>query len=94
VTTKVDAKLYKDVYEFWKPKAQAVHDTTGANVTFVFQPVPKSVAQASKKKGGNAMGIQEVDQMCKPLFAPHYLTGTETYSPRVEHHAGLDRRSR
>ncbi|KAH8701257.1 hypothetical protein GQ44DRAFT_744102 [Phaeosphaeriaceae sp. PMI808] len=63
VSARVDAELYKDVYEFWKPKAQAVHDATGANVTFVFQPVPKSVAEASKKKGGNAMGIPEEDQM-------------------------------
>ncbi|KAF2677131.1 FAD-binding domain-containing protein [Lentithecium fluviatile CBS 122367] len=63
VTTKVDVELYKDVYEFWKPKAQAVHDTTGANVTFVFQPVPKSVAEASKEKGGNPMGIPVEGQM-------------------------------
>lgn len=76
MTTKVDAELYKDVYEFWKPKAQAVHDATGANVTFVFQPVPKSVAEASNEKGGNPMGIPVEDQMCKLCFAPYHFTGT------------------
>ncbi|KAF2646814.1 FAD-binding domain-containing protein [Massarina eburnea CBS 473.64] len=62
-TAKVDVELYNDVYEFWKPKAQAVHNATGANVTFVFQPVPKSVAAASEEKGGNPMGITAEDQM-------------------------------
>lgn len=68
-TTKVDAELYKEVYRYWKPKAQALHDATGANTTFVFQPVPKSVAEHGKAKGGNAMNIPAVDQMCKwPVY--------------------------
>ncbi|KAH5304332.1 hypothetical protein HBI18_225810 [Parastagonospora nodorum] len=63
LTTRVDAELYKQVYEFWKPRAQALHNTTGANSTFVFQPVPKSVAEAGIAKGGNAMNIPVENQM-------------------------------
>ncbi|KAH7350326.1 hypothetical protein BKA66DRAFT_516480 [Pyrenochaeta sp. MPI-SDFR-AT-0127] len=63
VSVKVDVELYKDVYEFWRPKAQAVHDATGANLSFVFQPVPKSIAEEGSKNGGNAMGIPMEDQM-------------------------------
>jgi hypothetical protein len=55
LTTKVDAELYK-------------HNATGANSTFVFQPVPKSVAEAGKAKGGNAMNIPAENQMCKQLL--------------------------
>jgi hypothetical protein len=68
LTTKVDAELYKQVYEYWKPKAKAIHNATGANSTFVFQPVPKSVAEAGKAKGGNAMNIPAENQMCKQLL--------------------------
>ena len=65
MTTKVDVELYKQVYEFWKPKAQAVHHATGTNTTFVFQPVPESVAEQGNAKGGNAMSIPAENQMCK-----------------------------
>lgn len=57
ISSKIDAQLYKDVYNVWKTKAAAVRQTTGANQTFVIQPIPAALAQAGISKGGNPMGI-------------------------------------
>ncbi|KAF2710660.1 FAD linked oxidase-like protein [Pleomassaria siparia CBS 279.74] len=59
ISSGVDAQLYKDVYATWKEKATAVHASTGANMTFVLQPIPAGLTQASKAKGGNPLGIPE-----------------------------------
>ncbi|KAF2688556.1 FAD linked oxidase-like protein [Lentithecium fluviatile CBS 122367] len=59
ISSGVDAQLYKDVYKVWKEKATTVHASTGANMTFVLQPIPAGLTRASKAKGGNPMGIPE-----------------------------------
>ncbi|KAI0850546.1 FAD-binding domain-containing protein [Daldinia vernicosa] len=56
-STRIDAQLYKDVHAFWREKALAVRDATGANQTFTVQPVPKNVAVQGEQKGGNPMNI-------------------------------------
>ncbi|KAI8963317.1 FAD-binding domain-containing protein [Daldinia sp. FL1419] len=56
-STRIDAQLYKDVYAFWREKALAVRNATGANQTFTIQPVPKNVATQGDQKGGNPMNI-------------------------------------
>ncbi|KAF1969123.1 hypothetical protein BU23DRAFT_653834 [Bimuria novae-zelandiae CBS 107.79] len=56
-SSKVDAQLYNDVYDFWRQEASAVHNTTGANMTFTLQPVPANLAQEGSRKGGNPMGV-------------------------------------
>ncbi|KAL9079555.1 MAG: hypothetical protein Q9157_001552 [Trypethelium eluteriae] len=56
-SSKIDAQLYKDVYNVWQQQASAVYNATGANQTFTIQPWPASLAAASKSRGGNAMGI-------------------------------------
>lgn len=65
VSSLVDAQLYKDVYAFWKDKALAVHNETGASQTFVIQHVPASLIAAGHARGGNPLGMSEVTQQCK-----------------------------
>ncbi|KAI1347635.1 FAD-binding domain-containing protein [Xylaria sp. FL0043] len=60
-SSKVDLQLYKDVWNFWKVRAQKVRDTTGANQTFTIQPIPKNMADQGVAKGGNPMGIPHED---------------------------------
>ncbi|KAH3948470.1 hypothetical protein HBI56_121770 [Parastagonospora nodorum] len=57
VSSAVDTQLYKDVYAVWKEKATAVHASTGANMTFVLQPIIPDMTAASNAAGGNPMGI-------------------------------------
>jgi hypothetical protein len=61
----VDAQLYKDVYAVWKEKATAIHASTGANMTFVLQPIVAGMTEASNAAGGNPMGIPEKRHQCK-----------------------------
>ncbi|KAF1980216.1 FAD-binding domain-containing protein [Bimuria novae-zelandiae CBS 107.79] len=56
ISSGVDADLYKDVYAMWKETATALRASTGANMTFVLQPIPAAMAEASKAAGGNPMG--------------------------------------
>ncbi|KAK8036139.1 FAD-binding domain-containing protein [Apiospora rasikravindrae] len=60
-SSRIDAQLYKDVYAFWRARALAAREATGANQTFVLQPIPRSLAQAGAAKGGNPMGIPNED---------------------------------
>lgn len=59
--TKIDATLYKDVYAFWREQAVAAQAATGANMTFTLQPVPASLAKAGAARGGNPMGIPQIN---------------------------------
>ncbi|OTB15927.1 hypothetical protein K445DRAFT_317556 [Daldinia sp. EC12] len=56
-STRIDAQLYKEVHAFWREKALAVREATGANQTFTIQPVPRNVAIQGEQKGGNPMNI-------------------------------------
>ncbi|KAF2878551.1 putative 6-hydroxy-D-nicotine oxidase [Massariosphaeria phaeospora] len=58
-SSKVDAQLYKDAYEFWKKEATAAREATGANMTFVLQPIPANVAKVGIANGGNPLGLLE-----------------------------------
>lgn len=55
-SSKVDAELYKEAYAFWVEKATSVHNQTGANQTFVLQPIPGSLVDAGNARGGNPLG--------------------------------------
>ncbi|KAI4865259.1 FAD-binding domain-containing protein [Hypoxylon rubiginosum] len=57
VSSKVDAQLYKDVYNFWLKRAQGAREAVGANQTFVLQHVPSNIAAQGDAKGGNPLGI-------------------------------------
>ncbi|KAI1776756.1 FAD-binding domain-containing protein [Hypoxylon cercidicola] len=57
VSTRIDGKLYQDVYKLWRERALAVREATGANQTFTIQPIPKNLAEQGIAKGGNPMGI-------------------------------------
>ncbi|KAF2121074.1 hypothetical protein BDV96DRAFT_640484 [Lophiotrema nucula] len=61
-SSKLDAGLYREVYDFWLAKATPICAETGAEATFVPQHIPKSIVERSKKNGGNAMGLEEIDQ--------------------------------
>ena len=65
MSSKIDAKLYKDVYEFWRSKAVSAHDATGTNMTFVLQHIPKNVADIGIANGGNALGLEPTAQQCE-----------------------------
>ena len=75
-SSKVNARLYKDVYEFWLKQATATHEATGVNQTLVIQHVSKNVAQQGINRGGNTLGQPLTDYRCWPLLFP--LTQTES----------------
>ncbi|KAI0385990.1 FAD-binding domain-containing protein [Hypomontagnella monticulosa] len=60
-SVRIDAQLDKEVYEFWRERAVAVRDATGANQTFAIQPIPANIAAQGIAKGGNPMGIPQED---------------------------------
>lgn len=64
VSSRINAQLYKDVYDFWLQKATAVHETTGANQTFVIQHVSANVAQVGSANGGNPLNLPQEDHQC------------------------------
>lgn len=49
----------------WKEKATAVHASTGANMTFVLQPMVAGMTAASNAAGGNPMGIPQKTHQCE-----------------------------
>ncbi|KAL4945676.1 hypothetical protein BDV06DRAFT_230146 [Aspergillus oleicola] len=59
--SKIDAQLYKDMYAFWREKALSVRESTGANQTFVLQPITAAMVQYGREKGGNCLGLAEED---------------------------------
>ncbi|KAF2657849.1 FAD-binding domain-containing protein [Lophiostoma macrostomum CBS 122681] len=61
MSSRIDAQLYKDVHAFWREQAIAINNATGANMTFVLQPIPKSLVDAGHGKGGNALGLPSED---------------------------------
>jgi hypothetical protein len=88
VSTKVDAQLYKDVYDFWVQKAVEVGQKTGAIATFVPQHIPKGMVDIGYANGGNALGLSRETQQCKPP-APKTSLGDELTALRVDHNYGL-----
>ncbi|KAL8859642.1 MAG: hypothetical protein Q9178_003756 [Gyalolechia marmorata] len=60
-SSKIDVQLYKDVYAFWREQAVAVHEATGANMTFTLQPVPVNLVDQGNAKGGNPLGIPRIN---------------------------------
>lgn len=77
--SRIDADLYIDVYKFWQQKAAAVHNQTGANMTFTIQPIPANIAAVGEKNGGNPLGIPKVNHQCS-LF-----TSSRQGSARTSH---------
>ncbi|KAK7753978.1 hypothetical protein SLS62_004077 [Diatrype stigma] len=65
ISTRIDAQLDKEVYKFWREKALAVREATGANQIFSLQPISANVAIQGIAKGGNPMGIPQEDHQCK-----------------------------
>ncbi|TVY91044.1 Bifunctional solanapyrone synthase, partial [Lachnellula willkommii] len=61
-SSKINTTLTQDVYNFWLPKAQAVHNATGANQTFALQHIGSNLVQQGINKGGNALGLSVEDQ--------------------------------
>lgn len=66
-SSKVDAELYKEVYAFWAEQATSVHNQTGANQTFVLQPIPGSLVEAGNTRGGNPLGLPSENMQCKSV---------------------------
>jgi hypothetical protein len=64
-SSKIDAELYQFVYEFWKEQAIAAQESSGANMTFVLQHIPKNVVDKGKQNGGNSLGIEPIAQQCQ-----------------------------
>ncbi|KAF1846872.1 FAD-binding domain-containing protein, partial [Cucurbitaria berberidis CBS 394.84] len=61
-SSKIDADLYKSVYNVWKGEATAAHAATGANMTFVLQHIPKNVVDQGNSNGGNTLGLEPISQ--------------------------------
>lgn len=62
---KIDATLYKDVWAFWREQAVSAQATTGATMTFTIQPVQAKLAEAGIERGGNPMGIPQINHQCE-----------------------------
>ncbi|KXX73295.1 Bifunctional solanapyrone synthase [Madurella mycetomatis] len=58
VTTQIDGDLYVDMFNFWAERAASVYDKTGANQTFVLQPITPNLIQQGIDNGGNALGLR------------------------------------
>ncbi|KAK7952544.1 6-hydroxy-D-nicotine oxidase [Apiospora aurea] len=58
---------------FWRTRALAVRDETGANQTFVIQPVIPNVAKQGVARGGNPMGIPTENHICEFPYLSHWL---------------------
>ncbi|KAH6844663.1 hypothetical protein B0I37DRAFT_166599 [Chaetomium sp. MPI-CAGE-AT-0009] len=58
VSTQVDGELYVDMFNFWAERAADVHSKTGANQTFVIQPITPNLAQKGLDKGGNPLALR------------------------------------
>ncbi|EAQ84426.1 hypothetical protein CHGG_08440 [Chaetomium globosum CBS 148.51] len=63
VSTQIDGDLYVDMYNFWAERAADVYSKTGANQTFVIQPITVNLAKQSADKGGNALGMAPSSSM-------------------------------
>ncbi|KAI0468864.1 FAD-binding domain-containing protein [Xylaria cf. heliscus] len=57
VSSRVDARLYKEMFAFWLERAIVARDARNINQTFVMQHVPSNVAAEGVANGGNPMGI-------------------------------------
>jgi FAD/FMN-containing dehydrogenase len=73
-SSQVDKELYKEIYAFWADQATKVRKQTGANQTFVLQPVSTSLIDASNARGGNPLGLPREDMQCKPAQQESYIT--------------------
>jgi hypothetical protein len=61
----IEAQLYKDVHALRRKQATAVHNATGANMTFTLQPIPVNLVDQGVAKGGNPLGIPKVNHQCE-----------------------------
>jgi hypothetical protein len=64
-SSKVDAELYKQVYQYWVTEATQVRQSTGANITFVLQHISQNLVQKGNERGGNPLGLANIPQQCK-----------------------------
>jgi hypothetical protein len=66
------------MYDFWWQEASAVHNTTGANMTFTLQPVSANLAKEGSRKGGNPMGVTTEAHQCKSCrYLPLCITSAD-----------------
>ncbi|KAL4751911.1 hypothetical protein BDW72DRAFT_202658 [Aspergillus terricola var. indicus] len=57
--SQISAQLYKEMYAFWRERALAVRESTGANQTFVLQPITAQMVTYGRERGGNCLGLAE-----------------------------------
>ncbi|KAJ5294674.1 CAZyme family AA7 [Penicillium antarcticum] len=61
-STRIDANLTRDVYDYWLEKAQAAHQTIGVNQSFALQHVGENLIQKGIENGGNALNTRSGPQ--------------------------------
>ena len=89
--TKIDAQLYKDVYQFWREQALSVQAATGANMTFTLQPIPANLSKVGIARGGNPIGIPQIDHQCGLDICSANVGKTAANMCRVDNPRGLAR---
>ncbi|KAF5027020.1 hypothetical protein F66182_895 [Fusarium sp. NRRL 66182] len=57
ISTRVDTDLTKKMYKFWRDRALAVREATGASQGFSIQHVGPNLVKQSKLKGGNPLNM-------------------------------------
>lgn len=65
----------------------AVHEATGANMTFTLQPIPVNLVDQGLAKGGNPLGLPRINHQCK--FARF---GSEFVGPADKKHMSVANR--
>ncbi|KAF4969318.1 hypothetical protein FZEAL_10248 [Fusarium zealandicum] len=57
ISTKIDTELTKKMYAFWRDRALAIREATGASQGFSIQHVGPNLVEEGRRKGGNPLNI-------------------------------------
>ncbi|KAH6701360.1 hypothetical protein BKA61DRAFT_561607 [Leptodontidium sp. MPI-SDFR-AT-0119] len=57
-SSRIDTEFTKEMYTFWRERAMAIHNETGANQTFALQHIGDGLIRQGIDKGGNPLGIE------------------------------------
>lgn len=66
-STRVDLRLYQDIYEAFQAASAEFSNTTGGAMQMSLQPLTSQAVMEGQKRGGNALGFSLISQNCKPV---------------------------
>lgn len=60
----VDRQLFRDVAAISTEASKAMEPIEGGILVYVFQPISKNVVAQGRAKGGNSLGLRNINQQC------------------------------